>query len=306
MFDRLRTLLLRVLKVPPEPEPPFGAPGSLRVFRAGRNYYKLRLLGWGVGQAGALAGIIFSLWFINQVETEREKTQRHRAETTNAAPASVVATNSGGIAGTSQSASRRGEKWKRPVREWLAPLVAGWPKWVFPLFALVEFVGLGFYFFQLFLTYAAVRLDFELRWYVVTDRSLRIRSGVWTVQEMTMSFANLQQVMVSQGPMQRLLGIADLRVESAGGGGGSAHAAQHGQTDSLHTGVFHGVEHATEVRDLILARLRSFRETGLGDPDELRAVPPTTGAAGPNEVLTAARELLAETRALRIVLHPRS
>ncbi len=305
MFDRLRTLLLHVLKVPPEPEPPFGAPGSLRVFRAGRNYYRLRLLGWGGGQVGALVGIVFSLWFLGLVKTATEKTQGRQATTTNAPPASVVATNGFANPQASTSANRRREKWKGPAPERLARVVAGWPKWIFPLLLFLELAGLAVYFFQLFLTYAAVRLDYELRWYVVTDRSLRLRSGVWTVQEMTMSFANLQQVMVSQGPIQRLLGIADLRVESAGGGGGSAHDRHHGPADSLHTGVFHGVEHANEVRDLILARLRSFRETGLGDPDELPATPPTAVAAGPNEVVLAARDLLAETRALRTALRLR-
>jgi Bacterial PH domain len=306
LFDRLRTLLLRGLKVPPEPAPPFGAPGSLRVFRAGRNYYRLRLLGWGAGQLGALVGIIFSLWFLSQVKTATEKAQGRQSTATNAAPTLVGATNGVASPPAGTSASRRGEKWKGPARERLARVIARWPGWVFPLLAFLEFAGLAVYFIQLFLTYAAVRLDYELRWYVVTDRSLRLRSGVWTVQEMTMSFANLQQVMVSQGPIQRLLGIADLRVESAGGGGGgSAHAPHHGATDSLHTGVFHGVEHATEVRDLILARLRSFRETGLGDPDELPATPTVAAGAEPNDVLLAARDLLAETRALRTALRLR-
>ena len=302
MFDRWRPLLLRVLKVPPEPEPPFGAPGSLRVFRAGRNYYKLRLLVWVVGQLGALAGIVVSLWFLNRVETATLKQQSRPALTTNAAPVSVAATNSVPLAETRKSADRHGENWKRPIRERLARMVADWPKWIFPLLAVLEFAGLGFYFVQVVLTYAAVRLDFELRWYVVTDRSLRIRSGVWSVQELTMSFANLQQVMVSQGPVQRLLGIADLRVESAGGGGASndPHSAH---KDSMHAGVFHGVGNATEVRDLILARLRSFRETGLGDPDELQPAPPPRNAPQ-LEVLAAARQLLAETRALRAALNP--
>jgi len=30
-----------------------------------------------------------------------------------------------------------------------------------------------------------LRLDYEKRWYVLTDRSLRVREGVWTVREMT-------------------------------------------------------------------------------------------------------------------------
>jgi putative membrane protein len=65
---------------------------------------------------------------------------------------------------------------------------------------------------------ALVRLDFEKRWYLVTNRSLRVREGVVRQREMTITFANIQNISVSQGPIQRLLGIADLRVDTAGGG----------------------------------------------------------------------------------------
>jgi membrane protein YdbS with pleckstrin-like domain len=149
-------------------------------------------------------------------------------------------------------------------------------------------------------TFAAVRLEFELHWYIVTDRSLRIRTGLLRLQESTMSFANLQQVEVKQGPLQRLLGLADLRVQSAGG---SDRPEQPG-VESLHTGIFHSVENATEIRDLILERLRKFRETGLGDPDDHgHHAPVTVGAAMPHsDALAAAREVLAETRALRQAL----
>ncbi len=158
---------------------------------------------------------------------------------------------------------------------------------------------------QIPFTYALRRLDYEMRWYVVTDRSLRIRTGVWNVQELTMSFANLQQVAVTQGPLQRLLGLADVRVQSAGGGPdrpGQKHA------ESLHHGHFHGVEHATEIRDLIQERLKRFRETGLGDPEESHhAIPPAPsalppGSAGSGALLAAARELATEARALRVAL----
>ena len=121
-----------------------------------------------------------------------------------------------------------------------------------------------------------------------------------------MSFANLQQVVMTQGPVQRFLGIADVLVQSAGGGGAAhGHPSQGG---SLHAGYFHGVDNAAEVRDLILARLRHFRETGLGDPDEVRHSPPpanlsasptATAATVENEALLAARELLEEARLLR-------
>jgi uncharacterized membrane protein YdbT with pleckstrin-like domain len=157
------------------------------------------------------------------------------------------------------------------------------------------------YLVQIPITYAMARLDYELRWYIVTDRSLRIRSGLASVQESTMSFANVQQVVVSQGPLQRVLGIADVRVQSAGGGGGESH--QKGAGESLHTGVFHGVDNAHEIRDLILERLRRFRETGLGDPDESRAAPISAAVEPPAPTaLAAAHELLGEARALRQAL----
>ena len=166
----------------------------------------------------------------------------------------------------------------------------------------LKIAGFILYLVQVPVTYALMRLDYDQRWYVVTDRSLRLRTGIWSVREMTMSFANLQQITVTQGPLQRLLGLADVRVQSAGGGGmesGKHGAAQH----SLHTGYFHAVDNAEEIRDLITKRLRQFRESGLGDPDEkhhagLMPAPVTREST----TLAAATELLAEAKALRQAL----
>jgi hypothetical protein len=143
-----------------------------------------------------------------------------------------------------------------------------------------------------------------MRWYIVTDRSLRIRYGLLHVREMTMTFANIQQITVRQGPLQRLLGIADLKVRSAGGGDGGdlddepAHVEE-GQGESMHIGYFRGVDNAEEIRDLIGQRLRQLRDTGLGDPDELAHAPPAERPESPNPLLAAARDLLREARALR-------
>ena len=86
----------------------------------------------------------------------------------------------------------------------------------------------------------------------------------------------------------------------------------HGAGASLHRGHFHGVDNAVEIRDLILERLKRYRESGLGDPEEARrtaiaAALPLSGAitspAGTNDLLLAARELAAEARALRVALN---
>lgn len=298
MFDWLRSRLLKILRVPPAPHAPFGNPASTRIFRASRKFYSLRLLGWGCGQFFALAGLIAGVMFILYVEHKGAEL-RNRSESVE--PVVAEKKNSEPDTKTDQlvKAKRRNGKLAVDLAHLFAKIP---PEWFF-LVWLVHIIAVLAYLTQLVLTYAALRLDYELRWYVVTDRSLRIRTGLWSVQEMTMSFANLQQVVTSQGPLQRLLGIADVRVQSAGGGGAVAPGHQ-AQSGSLHAGYFHGVENAAEVRDLILARLRQFRESGLGDPDEHRlsasvAIDPAPKTFASNhEAVAAARELLAEAREL--------
>jgi membrane protein YdbS with pleckstrin-like domain len=337
MYNRYSSLVLRWLKVPPEPHPPFGDPASLRVFRAGKNYYKLRMFGWGVAEFFAFLGILFwALVFVHVEETARyEKARRTATAQVVAGHQATLAEQARQTADSLKAASEtalqnmkgEGEKpatagtkpGKRRARSgggWngfisgLVEIAVHLPAWAFPLLWVLKLVGFAAYLLQLPLTYAIRRLDFEMRWYVVTDRSLRIRTGVWSVQESTMSFANLQQVEVSQGPLQRLLGLADVKVQSAGGSDNPHGKPQ----DDLHTGHFHGVDNAHEIRDLIQDRLRRFRESGLGDPEEARqaalaaatpqhaaVVTPTSGADDA-DVLIAARELTAEAKALRVAL----
>jgi membrane protein YdbS with pleckstrin-like domain len=133
----------------------------------------------------------------------------------------------------------------------------------------VTILGLLAFVLQLGVTYFSLRLSFEMRWYKVTDRSLRIRTGVWNVSEMTMTFDNIQNITVTQGPLERLFGISDVRVTTAGGGEAAAQKnSGHSTGQNLHLGVFRGVDNPEEIRDLMLARLRRLRDTGLGDPTD--------------------------------------
>jgi membrane protein YdbS with pleckstrin-like domain len=307
MFDRIRTWLLRVMRVPHEPAPPLGAPGSIRVFRAGRNYYNLRLLRWGIGQVGATVGLCFSLvffwWFKAEVESARLASLSPVAVAP-AAPAAAPVVKPAPVALTRAEKAEALERKKRLVRvNFFKGVASKTAPWMIIVLEIFEAGGVLLFLAQLPVSFALVRLDYELHWYIVTDRSLRIRTGVLRLQESTMSFANLQQVEVQQGPLQRLLGLADVHVQSAGGAGDQKQA--HGQGgDSLHTGIFHSVDNAHEIRDLILDRLRQFRQAGLGDPDDHhdQVHSPQTETASSHNTLTAARELLAEARALRASL----
>ena len=247
MLVKFKNVVLNLLKVPPEPEAPAGSPGSVQVFRAAPNFYKLSLIRWGLKQLSALIAIIVALTVWHLFGDQIPSGVRH-----------VV------------------------ILHLILPAL-----------------------FVMFLpfTYALVWLDYQMRWYIVTDRSLRIRSGVWRVREMTMTFANIQQITIHQGPLQRLLGISDLQVTTAGGGGHSPveQGMKHRAAESMHLGFFHGIDNAEQIRDLMLDRLRHLRDTGLGDPDEIHHEEPiTTSAESP--LFGAAHELLTEARALRHVL----
>jgi uncharacterized membrane protein YdbT with pleckstrin-like domain len=245
MHERFKALVLRLLKVPAEPQAPAGSPGSVKVFRAAPNFYKLKLFLWAIRQIFGLIGIIIFLTF-----------------------------------------------WHTTVGKKAATGVN-------LIIDVSELIGVTVFLVQIPFTYMLVRLDYEMRWYIVTDRSLRIRTGIWNVRESTLTFANIQQITVGQGPLQRLLGIYDLEVKTAGGGGGGAgHYGHPAHGASMHQGFFHGIDNAPEVRAMMLERLRHLRDTGLGDLDEVHdehAGAPQSSTA----LLDAARGLLQETRALR-------
>jgi hypothetical protein len=270
------------LRVPPEPQPPRGAPGSVRQFRSGHNALRLSLTLWAIKQGVALMGLLVGLAMVAEFRS------LHRAS---------QAPNGGEPVGTVRSLLRT-----LPPLKYLRDLAPKTPEPIFWVLYLAEAASVVTYLVQIPLTYALRRLDYEQRWYIVTDRSLRLRSGVWTVREVTMSFANLQQITVTQDPLQRLLGLSDVRVQSAGGGASSPQDSSAGHEPS-HLGFFRAVDNAEEIRNLILDRLRQFRESGLGDPDEPTPNAPAPSVAHPPDtLLDATRDLLTEARALRETL----
>lgn len=167
------------------------------------------------------------------------------------------------------------------------------PQFVVWLMRAGEIFGWTLFLFEFVLGWVMVRLDYEMRWYMLSDRAIRIREGVATVREKTIALANVQNLAIRQGPLQRLLGIADVEVKTAGGGGsgsGDPHGGK-GGGEPMHVAYFRGVANAAEIRDLVLEGVRLQRNAGLGDPDEHESAPQDANAA--------VAELLREARALR-------
>jgi uncharacterized membrane protein YdbT with pleckstrin-like domain len=179
---------------------------------------------------------------------------------------------------------------------WFVSLASrmGAPPAVVWILRVVEIGGIAAIAFRFVVGWMLVDLDYELRWYMLSDRAIRIREGIVTVREKTMALANIQNISIRQGPLQRFLGIADVEVKTAGGGGEGPQSHKKGSVaEPMHVGYFRGVANAEELRDLVREGVRRQRDAGLGDPDEVHA------AAVDDDLPGAIAELLAEAKALR-------
>ena len=238
MYSGFKGLVVRMLKVPAEPEPPAG--DHLEVFRAAPAWFNYRRIVWAL-QTLFVGAILGSVGF--------------------------------GLALGVTAAEKKGEV--------LVLSVIG-------CVVVAAFLG------QTVVRYVTLRLDYEMRWYMVTDRSLRIREGVIALREMTLTFANIQEISISQGPIQRLFGVKDVMVRTAGGG--ATAAGSEAGTFHMHIGYFRGVANAEAIRDLVRERLKAYRDAGLGDLDDHE---PDHAPTAANDLIGALAQLRDETRALR-------
>ena len=138
-------------------------------------------------------------------------------------------------------------------------------------------------------------IRYRLTWFALGSRSVRIRKGLWKITEATITYENVQNVKLQQGPLQRLLGISSLEIQTAGGGsradptagrpalkavlavvqiaasflpGGAAIGAHGGggaKRDDNPPGRMDGLGNAEHVRDRVMRRVRRSRTAGLGD-----------------------------------------
>jgi membrane protein YdbS with pleckstrin-like domain len=134
------------------------------------------------------------------------------------------------------------------------------------------------------LAYLGLHLRYDTTWYLLSQRSLRIRNGIWTINEATITFENIQNVTVESGPIERYFGIGNVIVDTAGGSAGAVEGHGKGR-QNLHRGEIAGVENAAEIRQMILSRLSLSKAAGLGD-EEHHATPGWTA-----DHLAALREI---------------
>lgn len=266
----MRSRLLALLKVPESPDPPPGSGDSLTTFRASIKHLYLSALLWLPRQVSALVGLVFALVFFGSID--------------------LPFFNFGG------------EAFTRRLRQFQFEF-GGMTFDPISLINFFELFAVVFFVFQLIFSLAMLKLSWEMRWYMVGDQSLRIREGLWSLREQTVTIANIQNMTVKQGPLQKLFGISDLEVQTAGGGPPSDLSDFKEGLAPLHIASFCGLEDAQALRNRIQERLMAFKGAGLGDDDEPeeRSTPDVSSGASVTSsgLAEAATELRDEARALR-------
>ena len=192
MFKRLEERALFWLRVPPEPVPPAGAPGSLQTFRAGKNFLYFRTFLWVGTQIGAIFGLLFSLYFIDeielQIEMERATAEREAAAEIAGPPPEEedVAPPRVGLVEVEDGVYETlVDEDAEPTREteladiprnvfhqvfhniapwWLRELPRKIPGDALFWIKLAEVFGLFLFFLQFFWSLLAVRIDYSQRW----------------------------------------------------------------------------------------------------------------------------------------------
>jgi len=263
----MRQQVLRFLRVEERPAVPPDAGPTLVTFRASRRFLTLSVIEWLPKQLGGLVGLVVSLAALGVLD----------------------------LSFPSFLQFGRVEDWLDGIDIQTLSFTLTGPT----ILLILESFAVGGYVIQLVVTGLLLKPGWEMRWYMVSDECLRIREGLFRVREQTMTVVNIQNMNIRQGPLQRLLGLAELEVHTAGGG---VKGDEKQQTADLHVGHFRGLEDAWALRDRLRLALARCRDAGLGDPDDASGV--MGGGGGPDErsLADTAHALRDEARRLRAVL----
>ncbi len=129
----------------------------------------------------------------------------------------------------------------------------------------------------LFFRYHTLRYRFDAE-------GVSMRWGILFRREVNLTYARIQDIHVTSGPIQRWLGLADLHVQTASG---SAAAEM----------VLEGLLEFQQVRDFLYERMR-----GVKDPARAQAAASAAGLGGQDELADSLATVTAELRGAREAL----
>ncbi|HDS45966.1 MAG TPA: PH domain-containing protein [Methanomicrobia archaeon] len=167
------------------------------------------------------------------------------------------------------------------VLPWFVPLVLYMPQvsdnvrlFIIFLLLLPLLVVLGFIGYWIYRYYGTIR-------YKLTNDEVEWRRGVWFQQSGIAPYNRITNIDTIQGPISRMLGIAALRIHTAG------YSAQQAQAEIR----MNGIEHFEPLRALIMAYIKKKKPTAVETyaAEEIEA---PTGTGAIVQELVRIRELL--------------
>jgi putative membrane protein len=133
----------------------------------------------------------------------------------------------------------------------------------------------------LYFRYETMRFRFDAE-------GVHMRWGILFHRQINLTYARIQDIHLTSGFIQRWLGLADVRIQTASGSAGAEMTIE-------------GLREYETVRDFLYARMRGARQPGGG------AAAPTPGQGpGNDEVLDLLRQAVDELRAARVALERRA
>jgi len=134
----------------------------------------------------------------------------------------------------------------------------------------------------LFFRYETMRFRFDAE-------GIHMRWGILFRRQINLTYARIQDIHLTSGLIQRWLGLADVKIQTASG---SADAEM----------TLEGLLEFEAVRDFLYSRMRGYRDQASGAP---HASSPGPGMEG-SQVATLLREAIDELRAIRLTLERRT
>lgn len=247
--------LWRLLRLSLEPPAPIANAQVRQILQPGHRAHQLHLLRWAAAQISALLGVLVIVFAIDFTQWLPDYLSF----------LDVFAR----------------------LNDYTTYIPAQW-RWLGVTLTIAAFVV------QLPLSFFILWAERRTTWYVISDQGVQLRYGLWTMNETSLRFTNIQHVMLKQGLLQRVLGLADVVLNTAGG---RPKEDDEDDEERKRQGELKDLEYAQA--QTLLSEIRN--QLPVASSEAARLIPPPAPLVT-NTSLAAAQQLLAEARTLRHTL----
>jgi putative membrane protein len=150
--------------------------------------------------------------------------------------------------------------------------------WLYMIRAVLTGPGLLIMMPLLFFRYETMRFRFDAE-------GIHMRWGILFRRQVNLTYARIQDIHLTSGLIQRWLGLADVKIQTASGSSGAEMTLE-------------GLLEFEAIRDFLYTRMRGYRDRSHGTPE----TPAHVAAGHDGQAAALLREAVDELRAARIAL----